>query len=103
MREDERRMYRQLSLGETLCKTLGIFFSRLDVFLMLSLGVTVPLCLTAVLFVASLVDVKNDDDVWDYVVNHLPSCLAYLIFQPLLYIVLVYTAEGAMVSVLAQL
>lgn len=99
----EERLYHQLSLGETLGKTIRIFFGRLDVFLPLSLGVTVPMCLTTVVFVASLVNVKNDDDVWDYFVDHLGSCLSYIVFQTMLYVILFFSVEAAMVRAAAEI
>ena len=94
---------RQLSLGETLGKTITIFFGRLDIFLPLALAVTVPLSLTTILFVASLADVKNDEDVWDYFGNHLASCLSYVVFQAMLYVILFFAMEAAMVRAAAEI
>ena len=97
------QMFHQLSLGETLGKTLRIFFGRLDVFMPLALGVTVPMSLTTVLFVASLADVRSDDDVWDYFANHLGTCLSYIVFQTMLYVILFFAVEGAMVRAAAEI
>ena len=100
----EHRILHQLSLGETLGKTVTMFFGRLDIFLTLSLAGTVPMCLTTVLFVASLIDdVKSDDDVWDYFVNHIASCIYYILFQTMLYVILYFAVEAAMVRAAAEI
>lgn len=99
------RMYQQLSLGETLGKTFCIFLGHLDVFLPLALGVTVPMCLSTVLFVASLSDddVKSNNELWDYFVNHLASCISYIVLQTLLYVILFFSVEAAMVRAAAEI
>lgn len=92
------------SLGETLGKTLWIFFSRMDVFLGLTLCATLPFCLTTLLFVTSLADFNNDtDDILDYVTAHLAICVGYVLFQAMLSIVLAFAVEAAMVRAAAEI
>jgi hypothetical protein len=94
---------RCLSLGETLGKTLYIFFNRADVFLTLALMVTLPVFLSTVLFLSSLAGVNNDTDPWEYLSLHWPSLLSYLLFQGLLSVVLYFSCEAAMVRAAAEI
>lgn len=97
---------RRLSVGETLGKTLKVFFSRIGVFLPLSMAVTVPVAITSFLFVRYLARLEEENehfDFWDYFVGHLGLCISYFVFQAVLSVVLFFSAEGAMVRATAEI
>jgi len=102
----EQDEFRQLSLGETLGKTFRICFSRIDVFLPLSLTVTVPVTVTSLLFATYLAGLMERDDhfdFWDFFVGNLGLCISYFLFQAIFSVVLFFSAEGAMVFATAEI
>jgi len=102
----EQDEFHQLSLGETLCKTVQIFFSRIDVFLPLALIVTVPVAITSLLFATYLAGLEKRDnhfDFWDFFEEHLGLCISYFLFQAIFSIALFFSAEGAMVFATAEI
>lgn len=99
-----RRNFRPLSLCETLGKTFQVFASHAPLFLLLSVGIHVPLCINTICFIVSSSLGKNiDKDLWDYLANHGGAAAGYLTVEALLSVVLALAVHAAMVRATAEI